>query len=200
MQRRQLNVEILNFIRKTLMRAIQPNAKGEGGNDGMDCVLFSINYNTLDLEFTGANNSLWIVRNATSLAEADTEVLEVGAQNECTSRASVPETQKNSAYELIELKGDKMPVGRSLKSDISFTSQTFQLQKGDTIYASTDGFIDQFGGEKQKKFMSKQLKDVLLSICHLHEDEQKEKLHTIFENWKGNLEQVDDVTIMGIKI
>ena len=184
--------DILNFVRQMLIKGIKPNAKGEGGNDGMDCVLFSINYDTLELEFTGANNSLWIVRYKEDFGSAQSPAsIE---KNGLLSGAEVP------IYELIELKGDKMPVGRSMKSDTSFTSQIFQLQKGDWIYASTDGFCDQFGGEKGKKYMSKNLKETILSICHLHEDEQKQHLETIFENWKGSLEQVDDVTIMGIKI
>jgi serine phosphatase RsbU (regulator of sigma subunit) len=158
--------DILNFVRRVLTLGIKPNAKGEGGNDGMDCALFSINYNTLELEFTGANNGLWIVRD----------------------------------NQLIEIKGEKMPCGRSLKADIPFTSQVVQLQKGDSIYASTDGFPDQFGGEKGKKFMSKNLKELLLTNSHLPMDDQKQLLETTFLNWVGQLEQVDDVTIMGIKI
>jgi len=101
---------------------------------------------------------------------------------------------------LIDLKPDKMPVGKSDKDQISFTQHEFQLQKGDVIYTLTDGFPDQFGGVKGKKFMSKQLKEILISISFLPMQEQKQKLQEVFVNWKGNLEQVDDVCLIGIRV
>ncbi|MES2284243.1 MAG: SpoIIE family protein phosphatase, partial [Bacteroidota bacterium] len=77
---------------------------------------------------------------------------------------------------------------------------TVELEKGDIVYAITDGMPDQFGGTKGKKFMSKQLKELLISISHLPMKEQKERLSYEFNLWKGNLEQVDDVTIIGIRV
>lgn len=102
--------------------------------------------------------------------------------------------------ELIEIKPDKMPVGKSDKQNQSFTTHTLELQKGDTIYTLTDGFPDQFGGDKGKKFMSKKLKELLLANVHLPIAQQKELLESTFKNWVGSLEQVDDVTVIGIKI
>ena len=102
--------------------------------------------------------------------------------------------------ELIEIKPDKMPVGKSDKQDQSFTTHTIELQKGDTIYTLTDGFPDQFGGDKGKKFMSKKLKELLLANVHLPIAQQKELLDSTFKNWVGDLEQVDDVTVIGIKV
>lgn len=102
--------------------------------------------------------------------------------------------------ELIEIKPDKMPVGKSDKQDQSFTTHTLELQKGDTIYTLTDGFPDQFGGDKGKKFMSKKLKELLLANVHLPIAQQKELLDSTFKNWLGDLEQVDDVTVIGIKV
>jgi serine phosphatase RsbU (regulator of sigma subunit) len=102
--------------------------------------------------------------------------------------------------EFIEIKPDKMPVGKSDKQNLSFTTHTLELQKGDTIYTLTDGFPDQFGGNKGKKFMSKKLKELLLANVHLSIEEQKELLETTFKNWVGDLEQVDDVTLIGIKV
>jgi serine phosphatase RsbU (regulator of sigma subunit) len=102
--------------------------------------------------------------------------------------------------ELIEIKPDKMPVGKSDKQDLSFTTHTLELQKGDTIYTLTDGFPDQFGGDKGKKFMSKKLKELLLANVHLPIAQQKELLDSTFKNWVGDLEQVDDVTVIGIKV
>lgn len=102
--------------------------------------------------------------------------------------------------EIIELKADKMPVGKHDKQNISFTQQEIQLQSGDVIYSLTDGFPDQFGGEKGKKFMSKNLRELLLANSHLPMNEQKELLEKTFVNWIGNLEQIDDVTIVGVRV
>ena len=102
--------------------------------------------------------------------------------------------------ELIEIKADKMPVGKHDRDQDSFTSHSIQINEGDIIYTLTDGFPDQFGGEKGKKFMSKNLKELLTSNSHLSMNEQKELLNQTFNKWVGNLEQVDDVTLIGIKI
>ena len=101
---------------------------------------------------------------------------------------------------LIEIKPDKMPIGRHDNDSTNFTQQTIDLQKGDVIYAITDGYPDQFGGEKGKKFMSKNLKQLLLANSHLPMDEQKVLLDTTFKNWVGDFEQVDDVTVIGIRV
>ncbi len=102
--------------------------------------------------------------------------------------------------EVIEYKADKMPVGKYNDELKPFTLQTIDLQKGDTIYTFTDGFADQFGGPKGKKFKYKQLQDMLLAAVDLPLDTQKEQLNTAFEKWKGDLEQVDDVCVIGIRI
>ena len=102
--------------------------------------------------------------------------------------------------ELIEIKPDKMPVGKHDRDQESFTSHSIQINEGDIIYTLTDGFPDQFGGDKGKKFMSKNLKDLLLANAHLTMQQQKELLDNTFNNWVGDLEQVDDVTLIGIKI
>jgi serine phosphatase RsbU (regulator of sigma subunit) len=101
---------------------------------------------------------------------------------------------------VIEFKPDKMPVGKSPKENEPYTLQSIQLQKGDTIYIFTDGYADQFGGEKGKKFKYKQLQDLLLKNCSKSMEEQKQLLSTTIENWMGNLEQVDDILVIGIKI
>lgn len=111
---------------------------------------------------------------------------------------------KNGLYiirksELIELKGDKQPIGYSEHAK-AFTMQTFQLEKGDMIYASTDGYADQFGGERGKKFKYKPFKDLLIDISTKDVDVQEEILTDTFYNWKGNLEQLDDICIVGIRI
>ncbi|MDI1354178.1 MAG: SpoIIE family protein phosphatase [bacterium] len=101
---------------------------------------------------------------------------------------------------LIELLPNKMPVGKHDNDKVQFTQKTIGLQKNDVVYATTDGMPDQFGGPKGKKFMKKQLKKLLVSMAHLSMAKQKEKLSLIFNKWKANLEQVDDVTVVGIRI
>ena len=102
--------------------------------------------------------------------------------------------------ELIEIKADRMPIGKHDKDQFPFTLQTQNLQKGDLIYTLTDGFADQFGGVSGKKFMYKQLQNFLLAIANEPLETQKQKLNDVFDNWKGNLEQVDDVCLIGIRV
>ena len=75
-----------------------------------------------------------------------------------------------------------------------------QLQKGDTIYLFTDGYADQFGGEKGKRFMRHRFKDLLLSIQHLPMNDQREALYNAHIEWKRNLEQVDDICVIGVRV
>lgn len=102
--------------------------------------------------------------------------------------------------ELIEFKADKMPVGKYNEENLSFTLQTIALQKGDIVYTSSDGYADQFGGPKEKKFLQKQLKELLLGIQHLSMEDQKLILDKTINNWKGNQEQVDDILMIGIRV
>jgi serine phosphatase RsbU (regulator of sigma subunit) len=102
--------------------------------------------------------------------------------------------------ETIEIKPDKMPVGKHDRDSVSFTQQEIDLQSGDVVYTLTDGFPDQFGGEKGKKFMSKNLRELLAANAHLQMQAQKELLETTFKNWAREMEQVDDVTIIGVRV
>jgi serine phosphatase RsbU (regulator of sigma subunit) len=102
--------------------------------------------------------------------------------------------------ELLTCKADKMPVGKGFDDSISFTYNQIALQKGDLIYTFTDGYADQFGGPKGKKFKYKQLEDLLLSIHHLSMQEQSSILKQKFSDWKGPLDQVDDILIIGVKV
>lgn len=101
---------------------------------------------------------------------------------------------------IIELKPDKMPVGKHDRDSESFTEHVFDLQKNDMVYTLTDGMPDQFGGPKGKKFMYKQLKELLVSLSKLPMNEQKEQLNTSFNDWKTDMEQVDDVLLIGVRV
>lgn len=112
----------------------------------------------------------------------------------------------NSIYhitnnELRVIKAQKHPVSASLeRAGFKFEDKEIALTKGDLIVMFTDGFADQFGGAKGKKFKYKQLEDILLANAHLPLDQQCDILKTSFDNWKGHLEQVDDVCIVAVKI
>ena len=101
--------------------------------------------------------------------------------------------------EFTILDADRMPVGKGEKGS-DFTNHETQLQDGDTLYIYTDGYADQFGGAKGKKFKYKQLNELLLENSSKPLSEQKKILQQTFQTWKGNLEQVDDVCIIGLRI
>jgi serine phosphatase RsbU (regulator of sigma subunit) len=163
--------DILNATRQTIIERLKKDGSAEGGKDGMDCSLVSFDFKNKKLTVSAANNPVWIVR-----------------KNEL------------GVTEALDIKPDKMPVGKHDKDSISFTQQEIQLQGGDVVYTLTDGFPDQFGGEKGKKFMSKNLRELLVTNSHLPMQEQHELLNKTFTDWVGNLEQVDDVCIIGIRI
>jgi serine phosphatase RsbU (regulator of sigma subunit) len=101
---------------------------------------------------------------------------------------------------LIEIAPEKMAVGKHDKDQIPFVGGEFDLQKGDQVYTLTDGFQDQFGGPKGKKFMVKKMREYILSISHLPMKEQHINIKDTFNNWKGKMEQVDDVCVIGVRI
>lgn len=102
--------------------------------------------------------------------------------------------------DIITCKADKMPVGKSHDDSSRFTFNEIQLERGDMIYTFTDGFGDQFGGPEGKKYKHKNLRDLLLEVSPLTINKQKEIIANRFEDWKGDLEQVDDVLVIGVRV
>ncbi|MEO6303205.1 MAG: tetratricopeptide repeat protein [Bacteroidia bacterium] len=100
---------------------------------------------------------------------------------------------------ILEMPFDKMPIGKG-ETNESFKNHSVKLETGDNLYLYTDGYADQFGGPNGKKFKCKPLNEMLLSISKNKMEEQVKSLEQKFMDWKGNLEQVDDVCIIGIKI
>lgn len=153
---------------------------GEEVRDGMDIALCAMQEtdNGVKMEFAGANNALWIVKqHLLEAAESD------GLANS----------------EMIEIKGDKQPVG--LYDDPKpFQTQHIELNKGDTIYLSSDGFADQFGGEKGKKLKSANFKKLLQKYADLPIPDQSDILLAAFDDWKGGYEQLDDVCVIGVRL
>jgi serine phosphatase RsbU (regulator of sigma subunit) len=102
--------------------------------------------------------------------------------------------------EIIELKPDKKSIGGRTESNFVFTPHKIQLIENDTIYMYSDGFADQFGGDKGKKYLTKRLKQLLVDVSDLSINSQKNKIEKEFLNWKGSINQLDDVLLTGIKI
>lgn len=102
--------------------------------------------------------------------------------------------------ELNHIKSDKMPIGIHMRANEPFTTHTLELQPGDCLYTFSDGYVDQFGGPDQRKFMIKNFKELLLEIHKLPMAEQREKLHKTLLDWHGNSPRIDDVVVMGVRI
>ena len=100
---------------------------------------------------------------------------------------------------LYEIKGSNSSIG-GIGSNFEIQEQVFEYQHGDTIYLTSDGFADQFGGDNDKKYKTKNLKNLILSFQTNEMAEQKQLLQKEFENWKKELEQTDDVTVIGIRL
>lgn len=163
---------ILNETRRLIINHLKNDGSQDGGKDGMDGSLLCFDFTKNILYCASANNPIWIVR---------------------TSAGS-------ATKEIVEIKADRMPIGKHEKDQTPFTLQTFQLEKGDIVYSLTDGFADQFGGSNGKKYKYKPLQELLLSMKDDSMEIQKQTLSDAFDKWKGNLEQVDDVCLIGIRI
>ncbi|MFH2095855.1 MAG: tetratricopeptide repeat protein [Bacteroidota bacterium] len=158
--------QVLNELRKSVIESLQQKGAGDEQKDGMDMSLCVINTMTLQMQFSGANNSLFLI---------------------------------NEQKELVEIPADKQPVGihGNMKP---FTNRIVRLKTGDCLYLFSDGFQDQFGGPKYRKYMSKQFKELILNIANKPMNEQKQILELTFDHWKGENEQIDDVTVLGLKL
>lgn len=118
---------------------------------------------------------------------------------QCTYAAANNEPILISNNQIIKLPKDKMPIGKGEKIQ-SFTLYSIKANAGDTLYLYTDGYADQFGGDNGKKFKYKALNDILLTNVNQSMAYQKEHLNNTIEQWKGSLEQVDDILVIGIKL
>jgi ligand-binding sensor domain-containing protein/serine phosphatase RsbU (regulator of sigma subunit) len=158
--------QILDELRESVINSLkQKGVRGET-QDGMDIALCTINAKTLEMQFAGAYNPCYIVRNG----------------------------------EMFKLKADRMPIGIYYKKTKEFALQTFQLVENDVIYLFTDGYVDQFGFAKGEKFMNKNFKTLLLEIHQKPLDKQRKILEETLKTWKGNIDQVDDILVLGMRI
>lgn len=180
--------EILNLLRDKITKALEHKRDQAQQKDGMDIALCVWDKKKNTLEYSGANNPLWIITDTKNLTEEQKE-----------DRKTVINDIHDKA--IIEFKPDKQPVGFHLgKEKQAFTNEKIKLNKDDIIYSFSDGFPDQFGGPKGKKFMYKPFKRLLLNNNSKPLKEQKEILNAAFNKWKGDLEQIDDVCVIGVKV
>lgn len=102
--------------------------------------------------------------------------------------------------EVEEIKGTKKAIGGLTEDEQHYESHNMQLNKGDVFYIFTDGYADQFGGESKKKLMTKLFKEILLSIQDKSMQEQKKHLNSFMHNWRSDIEQVDDMLVIGVQL
>ena len=100
---------------------------------------------------------------------------------------------------IIQLSPDKQPIGQFI-NEKPFTQKEFDLEPGDSIYLFSDGYVDQFGGEKGKKFKSRPFRNFLAEINEDDMETQYQKVHDAFMDWKGEHEQIDDVCVFGVRV
>jgi serine phosphatase RsbU (regulator of sigma subunit)/HAMP domain-containing protein len=158
---------ILNYLNNGVSETLHQGLDENTTRDGMDIALCSIDFEKNEIEYAGAYNPMYIIRN----------------------------------NELIEIKADKFPIGMYIgENQKYYTNNKFNLEKGDTVYIFSDGYVDQFGGDKGKKFMAKQFRQTLLDIQSLSMAQQKQHLDSTIEKWKGSQEQVDDILVIGVRV
>jgi serine phosphatase RsbU (regulator of sigma subunit)/sugar lactone lactonase YvrE len=162
--------EVLNQLHKGVQAALKQGQAGVESKDGMDVSLCVFDTQKREVQYAGAYRTLYILN-------------------------------ENVPGAIQKVNGDKFPIGGShFGLDRSFSQQTISFRRGDMFYMFTDGFADQFGGEKGKKFMVKSFAAMLNDLWQYPMTEQREKLEEAFNNWKGSNEQVDDVLVIGIKV
>lgn len=159
--------EILNQLRNYIIDSLhQTGEDNDEAKDGIDIALCIIDSEKRKIQFAGAHNPLYIIRNNN---------LEV-------------------------IKGDRMPVSIHKNSHKSFENHELDFSENDTIYIFSDGYNDQIGGPKNRKFMSRNFQNLLLDIHEKPMETQKEILDKTFEDWKGNNMQLDDILVIGIRL
>ncbi len=166
-QNKERPADILDALNKGVTETLNQRYEDSSVKDGMDIALCCIDHANLTLEYAGAFNPLWMVRNG----------------------------------ELREIKADKIQVGMFMGEEAKkFTNHLLHLLPGDRFYLFSDGYADQFGGPQGKKFKYKQLEKLILSVHKEDMEKQKHILEESFNSWKGNLEQIDDVMVLGFMV
>ena len=150
----------------------------------MDMGIVILDQKNRELQYAGANSPLYLVRKKTKEGEPESE-LNLSAES--------------GKHVLYKISGDKQPIGVHWEES-DFTDHVISLKDEDALYLVTDGFVDQYGGRKRRKFKSKRLRKLLLSFQEKPMEVQKQLLEETFEQWRGSHEQIDDVCALGVRI
>lgn len=176
---------ILRRLRKEIINTMgQKGITGEQ-RDGMDMALITIDSKEQKIDFAGAYNSMYLVRYRNQPAPVIDE------------RKLVPDLENKSLC-LYEIPADKMPIAHFDRME-KFRNHEIKILTGDTFYLYTDGFADQFGGPKGKKFMYKPFKQLILHCSKKSMAQQQRILSETLDKWMGEIAQVDDICVMGIR-
>ncbi len=206
--------EVLTDLRERVVSELRSGDSEEGAKDGMDAAIVKIpitkaqNEEPKRIEFAGANNPLYVVKEGIGEEPPSINYVgpSVGATHVSPKQTTVSPLQENRmrpfkrSTDGVEVKGDKMAVGYEPDAAEAFTTAELEVPPGAMLYMSSDGYADQFGGPKGKKFRYSPFKELLASIHTMAPEEQKQELDRVFEEWKGGQEQVDDVCVVGIRI
>lgn len=185
--------EILDKLRSHIISSLKQTGAAGEQKDGMDLAMWMFDDETNQVRFAGANNPLIIVRK-------DWIEGEIEENDRIKLQEFVSETN-NETYHIIQIAGSKQPIA-IYPEMVPFEEVCLQLKPGDTMYTFSDGFQDQFGGEKGKKFMIKRLKQVFVNIYESPMEEQRTLLDHELVDWieKGNTEQIDDILVIGYRV
>ncbi|HIN39523.1 MAG TPA: hypothetical protein EYM84_04550 [Flavobacteriales bacterium] len=193
--------DILNELNKLAGETISHTFEESTVKDGMDIAFCSINFNTMELQFAGAYNPLYLIRK-TDPKGMDEETKKLLEEDNIVLRSS------EFGYDLIEIKADKFPIGVFVGEEQKmFRNNKIKIQKGDSIYIFSDGYVDQFGGKRGRKFMAKRFRPLLMKHQHLSMEKQKSIIDKVIEDWKTPkdakntvYEQIDDILVMGVRV
>jgi serine phosphatase RsbU (regulator of sigma subunit) len=175
---------ILGHLRNKVKEILAQDGSIDEQKDGLDMAIAIIDKEHTELQFAGANLPLYLIRKKSNLAG-----------NDKLPYASV----ESEDYELYTLKGDKQPVGLHWE-ETPFTNHVIRIQDLDTLYLFSDGIVDQYGGKKRKKFKTRNFKKLLLSVQPESMRKQGKLIEEAFDTWRGNLEQIDDVSVLGVRL
>ncbi len=186
--------EALDFLNEgvyTSLKIKEYKKKGISIRDGMDMTLCGLNSKTNKLYFAGAKNSIIIITKKENLKTWE----------QVDFKVKILESEAHPEHILVEVKGNKQAIGfdTTLIRE-SFDTRIVPIHQNDLIYSYSDGFPDQFGGAKNKKFGTRRFKKLLLSVHHLGMEEQKAEISKALHEWKGEVERLDDILVMGVRV
>ncbi len=175
--------EILEELREHVISSLKQTGREGEAQDGMDMALVIIDREIMKMQYAGAYNPLYIIRNSDK-----------------TEPEIINRRLDGSGKNLYQIRADRMPIGYQISKRKDFTNHEISIYQNDSFYMFSDGYIDQFGGNNGSKFLSKNFKKLLLQIQDSPMKTQKQILDQRLIQWQGDHEQVDDILVIGIKI